>query len=55
MELKEQIQQKIKTHKEALEILREEKHIAFIKGAILGLQVALETIEKGEKNENKKI
>lgn len=55
MEVKEQIKAKIETHKEALEILTEEKLVAFMKGAILGLEYALRTIEKGEKNENKKV
>lgn len=49
----EQIKKRIETVKDTIEIVNEPKHQAFLKGELLGLEVALKIWEKA--NENKKI
>lgn len=50
--MKQIIEKKIEIIKEAIEIVSEEKLKAFLKGELVGLEIALKEIEKDGKKTN---
>lgn len=50
----EKIRKRIEITKEAIEMVSEPNLISFLKGELLGLEIALATIEKEKANENRK-
>ena len=51
----EKIKKRIEIVKETIEMISEPNLVAFMKGELLGLEIALATIEKEKSNENKKV
>ena len=51
----EKIKKQVETIKQAIDVVNEPQHKAFLKGELLGLEIALGTIEKEKANENKKV